>query len=57
MDVPMTVNVLDFVESIVYETGQRKVSVMFHGGEPLAAGHEVIEALFRDFMNVLAIMN
>lgn len=37
--------VIGFMEQIVKETGQRKVSVTLHGGEPLAAGYEVIEAL------------
>jgi uncharacterized protein len=30
---------LDFMARIVAETGQRKVKVTFHGGEPLVAGH------------------
>ena len=32
---------LDFMARIVGETGQRKVKVTFHGGEPLMAGHPI----------------
>jgi len=32
---------LDFMARIVQETGQENVSVTFHGGEPLVAGHEL----------------
>jgi uncharacterized protein len=32
---------LDFMARIVAETGQRKVKVTFHGGEPLMAGHDL----------------
>ena len=32
---------LDFVAKIVGETGQQKVKITFHGGEPLMAGHGV----------------
>ena len=31
---------LDFMARIVMETGQRRVHATFHGGEPLAVGHE-----------------
>lgn len=41
----MVNRVLDFVESIATETGQGKVRVTLHGGEPLAAGHDTIESL------------
>lgn len=30
---------LDFIARVVADTGQRKVTVTFHGGEPLVAGH------------------
>jgi uncharacterized protein len=30
---------LDFMARVVNETGQRKIKVTFHGGEPLMAGH------------------
>jgi uncharacterized protein len=45
MDEDMIANVLDFIQSISAETGQGKVRCTLHGGEPLAAGHNVIEAL------------
>ena len=45
MDTGMVHRVLDCMESIVAETGMGKVHVTLHGGEPLAAGHDVIEAL------------
>ena len=32
---------LDFIEGIAVETGQEKVKVTFHGGEPLVAGHDI----------------
>ncbi len=32
---------LDFILRIVDETGQRKVKLTFHGGEPLLAGHDL----------------
>ena len=32
---------LDFMARIVGETGQRKVKITFHGGEPLMAGHAI----------------
>ena len=45
MDVPMARRVLKFMESVVVETGQDRVRMTLHGGEPLAAGHDVVEAL------------
>lgn len=45
MDVPAALRTLDFMESIVEETGQNRVRITLHGGEPLAAGHAVVEAL------------
>jgi len=33
---------LDFVASLVTETGQQSVKVTFHGGEPLMAGHAIL---------------
>src|ERR1039458_3475826 len=41
---------LDFMARIVGETGQRKVKVTFHGGEPLMAGH----AIWRQSLDGLA---
>ena len=32
---------LDLVERIALETGQQKVKITFHGGEPLVAGHNI----------------
>jgi uncharacterized protein len=32
---------LTFMAKIVNETGQQKVKVTFHGGEPLQAGHDI----------------
>ena len=32
---------LDFMAKIAEETGQRKVKITLHGGEPLQAGHEL----------------
>ncbi|MFH0783848.1 MAG: TIGR04083 family peptide-modifying radical SAM enzyme [Pseudomonadota bacterium] len=44
---------LEFMARIVRETGQRKVRVTFHGGEPLLAGHELwrqaLEGLDKQF--------
>jgi uncharacterized protein len=40
MDANMMEATVDFITRIVQETGQRKVKVTFHGGEPLMAGHE-----------------
>lgn len=36
---------LNFMGSVVSYTGQKKARVTLHGGEPLAAGHSVIESL------------
>lgn len=38
---------LDFISRIAAETRQPKISVTFHGGEPLLAGHEVWLALLQ----------
>lgn len=45
MDIATVNHVLNFVKSIAAETGQGKVRVTLHGGEPLAAGYDVVEAL------------
>ncbi|MBN1592991.1 MAG: SPASM domain-containing protein [Candidatus Coatesbacteria bacterium] len=33
---------IDFIDRVVSETGQRSVSVTFHGGEPLMAGYDLL---------------
>jgi uncharacterized protein len=42
--------VLDWMQSIVCETGQKNINLTFHGGEPLVAGYE----LWRFALNGLA---
>lgn len=37
--------VLEFMDKILRETGQAKLRLTFHGGEPLMAGHSFFEAL------------
>ncbi len=41
---------LDFIYGITQQTGQNKIKVTFHGGEPLKAGH----AIFRQALEGLA---
>ena len=48
MDIRMVKHTVDYMDSVVQETGQDKVRVTFHGGEPLAAGHDIIEALVKE---------
>ena len=43
--------ILGFMESVLSETGQKKAKVTLHGGEPLAAGYPVIEALMEDMLH------
>jgi uncharacterized protein len=33
---------LEFIQRIAHETGQARIEVTYHGGEPLAAGHPVL---------------
>lgn len=45
MNSPIIQRTIDFMEAIVRDTKTGKVRVTLHGGEPLAAGFEVVEAL------------
>ena len=57
MDLGMVSRVVSFIESIVRETGQGKVRITLHGGEPLAAGYDVIESLISSIHNRLGLKN
>jgi len=45
MDISRVNSILNFMESMVSDTGQKKARLTMHGGEPLAAGHSVITSI------------
>jgi uncharacterized protein len=47
MDMQMVERVLDFMHAFILQTGQKSLHVTLHGGEPLSAGYEIIEALLK----------
>lgn len=57
MDLEMIRQVTGFIESIIEETGQSRVRITLHGGEPLAAGYEVIESLITSLHERLRFLN
>lgn len=50
MSIETLQRVIDYISAITGETGQKNVSITFHGGEPLLAGHDFFERALSELL-------